>query len=108
MRGYSRVYADDVSWFEPLSTGNKKAVERWLEIGDHIKISMDELLDSQLQRYCLADSVPSEDWLEEHADGLLVYRTEDLMVVFEHMYLVKEEGEPWRVSSATVSFVLEK
>ena len=108
LRGYSRVYADDVSWYKPRSRGNKKEVESWLEIGDHIKISMDELLENQLQRYGLTDSVPSKDWLVEHENGLLVYQTEDLMVVFEEMELVKEAGEAWRVSSATVSFALEK
>lgn len=107
LRGYNRVYADDVSWYEPWSRNNKKTVKSWLEIGDHIKISMDELLENQLQRCGFTDSVPS-DCLEGHANELLVYRTEDLIVVFEEMELVKEAGEAWRVSSATVSFVLEK
>ena len=108
LRGYSRVYADDVSWYEHRSRSTKEAVEPWLEIGEHIKISMDELLENQLIRCGLTDSVPSEEWLEDRANELLVYRTEDLMVVFEEMELVKEAGEMWRVSSATVSFVLEK
>lgn len=106
--GYNRVYADDVHWYNHWSRDRKNVEERRLEIGDHIMISMDELWEDQLLRCGMTDSVPSEEWLEEHANELLVYRNEDLMVVFEEMSLERDEGEAWRVNSATVSFVLER
>ena len=106
LTGYSRVYADDVRWYANF-WDDKDKTDPSLVVGNN-KILMDELLENQLHLYDLKDGVPSKEWLEAHANELLVYRTSSMLIVFEEMSLERKGEQPWRVHSATVSFVLEK
>ena len=108
LKGYTRIYADEVYWNSSWYRGNKDAVDPWLEFGDSIKISINDVWAKQMQKYGHADNVPSKAWLQDHADELLVYRTEDFLIVFDQVYLKQDSGNVWYVSSATVGFVLER
>ena len=108
LKGYSRVYADEVFWDSSWYIYDGDAVKPWLELGDNIKISINDLWTEQLQKCGSADNMPSEAWLKDHADELLVYRTEDYLIVFDRVYLRRDSGKGWYVSSAAVDFVLEK
>ena len=108
LKGYSRLYADEVFWDSSWSRGDKDAVESWLELGDNIRISINDLWAEQLQKCGSADNMPSEAWLQDHVDELLVYRTEDYLIIFDRVYLQRNSGNVWYVSSAAVDFVLER
>lgn len=108
LKGYSRLYADEVFWDSSWSRGDKDAVESWLELGDNIRISINDLWAEQLQKCGSADNMPSEAWLQDHVDELLVYRTEDYLIIFDRVYLRRNSGNVWYVSSAAVDFVLER
>jgi hypothetical protein len=80
-------------------------------VGDHIKISMDQVLEEQFRKFGFTDNEPSEDWLTDHMNELLVYRTDSLLVVFERMTLYRKDDSgrnKWYVEKADLRFVMEK
>ncbi len=109
INGFSRVYADVGGWYRP---DPKDSVEVPLVcVSDHIKISMDKVLDEQFRKYGFTGKEPSKDWLKDHKNEMLVYRTNSLLVVFEQMTLCRKDDSgrnKWYVDKAEVSFVLEK
>jgi hypothetical protein len=109
MNGFSRVYPNVRSWYRP---DPKDGVEMpMVYVGDHIKISMDQVLEEQFRKFGFTDNEPSEDWLTDHMNELLVYRTDSLLVVFERMTLYRKDDSgrnKWYVEKADLRFVMEK
>lgn len=109
INGFSRVYANVGGWYRP---DPKDSVEVPLMcVGDHIKISMDQVLEEQFRKYGFTDKEPSKDWLKDHKNEMLVYRTDSLLVVFEQMTLCRKDDSgrnKWYVDKAELRFVMEK
>ena len=109
MNGFSLVYANVGGWYMP---DPKDSVEMPLvRVGDHIEISMDQVLEEQFRKYGFTDKEPSKYWLEDHENELLVYRTDSLLVVFKTMRLGRRNDSllnKWYVDRAEVRFVMEK
>ena len=107
--GFSRVYANVGGWYKPEPSDSAEVP--LLRVGDHIRISMDQMLEEQFHKCGFTGKEPSKDWLEDHKKELLVYRTDSLLVVFKEMSLGRKNDSgrnKWYVDRASVNFALER
>ena len=102
IRGYSRVYAERVGWW--VQDTDETAVKA----GQSINIPVKQIWAEQMQKYGFTDQEPTEEWLKAHENELLVYRTDNVLVVFSQMKLKRSGEGSWCVDEVWVSFVLEK
>jgi len=102
IRGYSRVYAERVGWW--VQDTDETAVK----VGQCINIPIKQIWAEQMQKYGFTDQEPTEEWLKAHENELLVYQTDNVLVVFSQMKLKRYGEGSWCVDEVWVSFVLEK
>ena len=102
IRGYSRVYAERVEWW--VQDTDETAVK----VGQSINIPIKQIWAEQMQKYGFTDQEPTEEWLKAHENELLVYRTDNVLVVFSQMELKRYGEGSWCVDEVWVSFVMEK
>ena len=102
IRGYSRVYAERVGWW--VQDTDETAVK----VGQSINIPIKQIWAEQMQKYGFTDQEPTEEWLKAHENELLVYQTDNVLVVFSQMKLKRYGEGSWCVDEVWVSFVLEK
>ena len=76
IRGYSRVYAERVGWW--VQDTDETAVK----VGQSINIPIKQIWAEQMQKYGFTDQEPTEEWLKAHENELLVYQTDNVLVVF--------------------------
>lgn len=107
IKGYSWMYADGVRWYGN-SIKEKDRDENLLQVGQHIKISINQIWAEQLRKFSFKDQKVTEQWLKSHANELLVYRTDSLLLVFNWVELSENEDGSWYVNEASVNFVMEK
>lgn len=111
LSGFRRAYPNVGGWYRPETKDSEEEKVPLLRVGDHIKISMDQILEEQFCKCGFKSKEPSKEWLESHKNEILIYRTDSLLVVFEKMYLSRKDDSgrnKWYVDRAEVSFVLEK
>ena len=102
IRGYSRVYAERVGWW--VQDTDETAVK----VGQCINIPIKQIWAEQMQKYGFTDQEPTEEWLKAHENELLVYQTDNVLVVFSQMKLKRYGEGSWCVDEVWVSFVMEK
>jgi hypothetical protein len=102
IRGYSRVYAERVGWW--VQDTDETAVK----VGQSINIPIKQIWAEQMQKYGFTDQEPTEEWLKAHENELLVYQTDNVLVVFSQMKLKRYGEGSWCVDEVWVSFVMEK
>lgn len=102
IRGYSQVYAERVGWW--VQDSDETAVK----VGKSINIPVKQIWAEQMQKYGFTDQEPTEEWLKAHENELLVYRTDNVLVVFSQMKLKRSGEGSWCVDEVWVSFVMEK
>jgi len=69
------------------------------------------MLEEQFRKYGFSGKEPSRDWLYDHKNEILIYRTDSLLVVFEDIHLCRKDDSgrnKWYVNEASVNFVMEK
>ena len=111
LSGFRRAYPNVESWYRPETKDSEEEKVPLLRVGDHIKISMDQILEEQFRKYGFSGKEPSRDWLYDHKYEILIYRTDSLLVVFEDINLCRKDDSgrnKWFVDRASVNFVLEK
>ena len=111
LSGFRRAYPNVESWYRPETKDSEEEKVPLMRVGDHIKISMDQMLEEQFRKYGFSGKEPSRDWLYDHKYEILIYRTDSLLVVFEDINLCRKDDSgrnKWYVDRASVNFVLEK
>ena len=111
LSGFRRAYPNVESWYRPETKDSEEEKVPLMRVGDHIKISMDQMLEEQFRKYGFSGKEPSRDWLYDHKYEILIYRTDSLLVVFEDINLRRKDDSgrnKWYVDRASVNFVLEK
>ena len=79
-----------------------------MKVGQCINIPIKQIWAEQMQKYGFTDQEPTEEWLKAHENELLVYQTDNVLVVFSQMKLKRYGEGSWCVDEVWVSFVLEK
>jgi len=82
------------------------SLEKAIEGEDGLDITADWIFKKQLEKLGCPDNQPTKDWLEDHEQELMVYRTDSLMVVFSNLTLSKNEQDKWEVDWCGEDFVL--
>ncbi len=102
--GYGRIIAKAID-FERRSAADGETPA--IEIDGH-RIDPDALLDTMLSQSGFSRAnMPAEEWLDRHSHEFLTCKSDSIIIVFERMQLVNDNGK-WIIMSANDLFTVIK
>ena len=105
IEGFDRISVNAINYYDDRTDREKPTRE--IVIGGR-SVNPDALLDSLLSRWGFSRrDMPTEEWLDRHAKEFLTYRSDSVLIVFDHMSIVTRDGEP-AIESARDHFTATK